>query len=127
MRKILTSLLAFVFIFSYGQLALAQSTTTCDDLKQRFANANAAELAQQFPQICSEGQAYNKIVNVLYMAIGILAVIVLIGGGYVYMTSRGNEMQAAKGRKILTWAVIGLIVAVMATAMVSIVVRFLQQ
>jgi hypothetical protein len=61
--------------------------------------------------------------TLLYFA-GILAVIYIILGGYYYLTSRGDTKQADKGRATLTNAVIGLILVVVAFALVTIVTNF---
>ncbi len=117
----------FLFVLSMGagfpQLVHADA---CADLKAQFANANAGNLAAQFPQYCSEGKVYDKVVNIMYMLIGIFAVIILIYGGYVYMLAQGNAAQAAKGRQILTWAIAGFVVVILATVIVNVVVRALQ-
>ncbi len=54
------------------------------------------------------------------LAIG-LAVIAVIWGGYQYMTAFGNEDKRAKGTQILTYALIGLVLALTAYGIVTIV------
>ncbi len=56
----------------------------------------------------------------LKLAIG-LSVIVLIIGGYKYMTAYGNTEQQDSARKTLTYAIIGLVLAITAYGIVSIV------
>lgn len=125
-----TYLLAAIMLFALVSVWVTPAAVradACADLARQFQNYNAAELAEQFPKYCSEGKLYEKVVGVLYGIIGIFAVLILIYGGYVYMLSRGNAAQAAKGRQILTWAIIGFVVVILAAALVGIVVRFLQQ
>jgi len=52
---------------------------------------------------------------------GIVAILFLIAGGFFYLTSAGNEEQTEKGKKILINSVIGLVVIILAYAIVSII------
>jgi cytochrome bd-type quinol oxidase subunit 2 len=52
----------------------------------------------------------GQIVNVALSFLGIVFVILIILGGYKWMTARGNEEQAKEGSTILRRAIIGLII-----------------
>lgn len=67
----------------------------------------------------------TRIINTMLFLAGILAVIFIIVGGYLYITSRGNEAQAKKGAAALTYSVIGLILVVLSYVLVNVVVSFL--
>lgn len=56
---------------------------------------------------------------------GLLAVFLIIWGGFRYITSVGNADQASNARKTIINALIGLIIAIMATALVSFTVQTL--
>ncbi|MCL5775237.1 MAG: hypothetical protein M1333_03440, partial [Patescibacteria group bacterium] len=56
---------------------------------------------------------------------GVIAVVFIIVGGYMYLTSAGNEEAAEKGRKVLTNAIIGLIIIILSAAIIRIVVNTL--
>lgn len=104
-------------------VALADS---CTDLQTKFpTNSNLSANINSVPKYCSIELVYAKFINLALYAIGIVAVIVIIYGGYIYMTSRGNEEQAKRGRAILTWSIIGLIVVLGAAALVNAVVKFI--
>jgi hypothetical protein len=60
----------------------------------------------------------------LYFA-AIIAVIFLIIGGFLYITSAGNETQSTKGRKTLVNALIGLAIIVLSYLIVQVVYNFL--
>lgn len=57
---------------------------------------------------------------ILFFAAGV-AVIFLVMGGYQYVAARGNEEATEKAKKTITSAVIGIVVIVMAFALVAIV------
>lgn len=51
-----------------------------------------------------------RIINVFLSVIGVLALIIVLYGGFIYMTSGGNEEKIARARKILINGGIGLII-----------------
>lgn len=53
-----------------------------------------------------------NILDVLLSFVGILAVIMLVVGGIMYMVAAGDETRAETAKKIVTYAVIGLGVAI---------------
>jgi len=62
-----------------------------------------------------EGLVGNIIQTVLSF-VGILFLLLMIYGGYTWMTAAGNEEKVSKGRKLITQAIIGLIVVLAAYA-----------
>lgn len=56
------------------------------------------------------------------LAIG-LSVIVLIFGGYLFLTAFGNEERHERGLKTIMYAVIGLVIALTAYGIVTIITR----
>ncbi|HET7630578.1 MAG TPA: hypothetical protein VFK03_04355 [Candidatus Saccharimonadales bacterium] len=65
---------------------------------------------------------FKKIINVLLFIIGLIAVLMIIIGGLRYVVS-GGDSSATKGAKdTILYAVIGLIVAIMAYGIINFVV-----
>ncbi len=129
MKFLKTALLIFslaVVIF-LPQRAIAQQNSgqkaQCDELRQQFQNAGGGEIIGTLPEFCSTGQVYNTFLNAALYAVGIVAVIMVIYGGYLYMTSGANEGQKKKGRDILVWSIIGLAVVLTAAVIVNVVIR----
>ncbi|MFA5052143.1 MAG: hypothetical protein WC544_03740 [Patescibacteria group bacterium] len=54
--------------------------------------------------------------------LGLVAVIMIIFGGFMWMTAAGNEERVKKAKTILTSAIIGMIVILLSWAMVTFVV-----
>ena len=54
--------------------------------------------------------------------VGMIAVLMLIWGGVVYLTSAGDESKAENGKKTLTYAIIGIVIAGLAYAIVNVIV-----
>ncbi len=55
-----------------------------------------------------------EVLNFLLSIIGVLAIIMLVIGGLIYLTAAGNENKAETGKKIVTYAVVGVSVALAA-------------
>ncbi len=53
---------------------------------------------------------------------GLIAVVAMVFGGYLYLTAAGSEEQSEKGKKALINSTIGLVVILMAYAIVTIIV-----
>jgi len=53
--------------------------------------------------------------------IGAVAVIFLIIGAYFYLTAYGNEEKAQKGKTIIIWTIVGIIVILLASVIIELV------
>lgn len=73
------------------------------------------------------GELATTIISILLYIAGMVAVIMIIIGGYTWMTARGNEAQAVNGRKTTINALIGLIIVILAYAIVQGVTNFIIQ
>ena len=63
------------------------------------------------------------IINVALGVLGIVAVIVIIYGGFTYVTSSGDAAKLTKARNTIIYSVIGLIVSLLAFAIVNFVLK----
>ena len=61
------------------------------------------------------------VIQLMLILSGMIAVVFVIIGGYQYITSGGNEEQAEKGKKAIINAIIGLVVVMLAYAIVTII------
>ena len=53
---------------------------------------------------------YYNAVDIFLIALSIVAVLVLIYGGFKYLTSAGDANQAESGKKAITGAIIGILI-----------------
>ena len=65
----------------------------------------------------------KTVVNVLLWAVGILSVIMIIFSGFRYITSAGDASKTKSAQSTLIYSVVGLIVAIMAYAIVNMVIN----
>lgn len=73
----------------------------------------------------SEDEASSMVVNViniLLYIIGIIAVVMIIIGGVRYTVSNGNSSQLKEAKDTIIYAVVGLVVAMVAYGIVNLVV-----
>jgi len=55
----------------------------------------------------------------------VLSVLMIMVGGLIYITSAGNEEQAKKGKKFLTYSIYGFLLIILARIIITIFVRIL--
>ena len=67
------------------------------------------------------------IVQILLVVAGSIAVIYLIVGAYRYITAHGNEEKSEAAKKTMTAAIWGLIIVILAAAIITIISRILIQ
>ena len=65
----------------------------------------------------------KSVVNILLWVIGILSIIMIIFSGIRYVTSAGDASKTKAAQNTLIYSVVGLIVAIMAWAIVDFVVN----
>ena len=65
------------------------------------------------------GTTIGDIVNVFLYFVGAVAVIVVIWGGFQYITSSGDSQKATTAKNTIMYAVIGIVVVVMSYAIVN--------
>ena len=68
----------------------------------------------------------KNVINVLLFIIGIIAVIMIIIGGFRYTTSGGDGSETKTARDTIIYAVAGLVIAIMSFAIVNFVLNRLQ-
>lgn len=67
----------------------------------------------------------GRIINVMLSVLGVIFFVLLIYGGFLWMTSAGNDEKVKKAKTLITDAVIGLIVILAAYAISSFVITSL--
>lgn len=121
MKKIL---LAFGLIFAFATPIIMTSNV----LDNQAHAEGAADLIQKGADSTgqkdsrSAGDLAKDFVNIMLFAVGILAVIMLIWGGIRYVLSGGDSGAVSSAKKTILYAVVGLIVAILAYAIVNFVI-----
>ena len=100
--------IVLVFAFMLAPVALAQFTTP---------SAGNTGL----PNDTSLTGFIMKIINIALAIAGLIAVLFLIIGGFRYITSAGNEETAEQAKKIITNAIIGIVVIILSFVIVRVI------
>ena len=122
-RKIVTVALALA-VFGLGAFsAQTAMAVTCPEGTPGASRGEASSLAE-----CSLSDTNDtfmntlaKIINVVLAVLGIVAVIMIIMGGVTYVTSNGDATKLAKAKNTIIYSVIGLVIALLAFAIVNFV------
>ena len=80
-----------------------------------FGNESGCEGTDQTP-------IFRIVTNVLLFVIGAVSVIMLIIGGFRYVTSQGDQTQVQSAKNTILYSIIGIVVAILAYAAVNFVV-----
>lgn len=80
---------------------------------------------------CSEGGSdlasiFRTVANIMLFLVGAVAVIMLIVGGFRYVTSNGDQNSVTSAKNTIMYALIGIIVAFLAFAAVNFVTSQLE-
>lgn len=62
------------------------------------------------------------IISYLLGFLGIIAIIIILYGGFVWLTSAGNEEKVGQAKKIITAGIIGLVIVFISYAIASFVI-----
>src|SRR3989339_203217 len=101
-------------LFVLGNISCVQADTA----KESF-NKSLLETAQGTGHSTVQSgsllpETVGKIVKIFLSFIGVIFLILMIYGGYVWMMARGNEQEVNKAQKIIQMAVIGMIIVLSA-------------
>ncbi len=83
--------------------------------------------AAGFGEPRSIGEIVGAIIGTFLSLLGVIFLILIIYGGFIWMTSTGNEIKVLKAKKVITQAVIGLIIILSAYSITSFVFHFILQ
>jgi small-conductance mechanosensitive channel len=72
--------------------------------------------------LTGQGGMVTTIINIMLFIVGILCVIMIIFGGIRYATSSGDQTRVTNAKNTLVYSVVGLVVAILAYAIVNWVV-----
>lgn len=121
MKKI-SIIIATMFIGLMVGISLAPAAEAINVLDTACQSANGAN------EVCkNKGDDLNTtikdVINMLLYGVGIISVIAIIIGGIYYTMSTGDQGKIKTAKDTILYAVIGLIVAILAFAIVNFVVE----
>lgn len=87
------------------------------------SNPEQCQLSTDFTQDCIV-QLVSRLLGIILPVLGGIATIMLIWGAWQYFTAYGNEERAKSAKATITWAIVGIVVIVLALVIVEAIRRF---
>ncbi|HSW77242.1 MAG TPA: hypothetical protein VLG36_00405 [Candidatus Chromulinivoraceae bacterium] len=84
--------------------------------------ANSARGANQAVDLFGSAGIFTTITNVMLFAVGAISVIMIVIGGLRYVVSGGNSTNITTAKNTILYAIVGLIIAIMAYAIINFVI-----
>lgn len=118
MQQILRAIIVPTF-FIIGLLMIPQTVNAVDICAGNGANST-------YCQNKTEGETKVKsvmksVVDVLLMTVGVISIIMIVVGGIMFALSSGDASKVTKARNMVIYAVVGLVVALFASAIINFV------
>ncbi|MCK5471943.1 hypothetical protein KAI54_02020 [Candidatus Gracilibacteria bacterium] len=107
--------LGLATLFGVSTLAISAPAVLADDINQTCTQ-------WQIDQgLCDPGlrNLVLNIVNWVLLFLGLIATGFLIYGGFLYITSAGNDENINKAKKLITYAAIGIVVILLSAVLVN--------
>lgn len=122
--KKLKHLIIALTIMLTGGLMVAPAVTSAADFK-----SDACQGLSQAGGSCSASSSgsltnlLRTVIEILSIVVGVASVIMIIIGGLRFITSGGDSSNTASARDTVLYAVIGLVIAVLAQVLVHFVLK----
>ena len=107
-----------VFAFSLPAIAADLDPWGSDQLKDNIQETTG--LGERDPRDIAA-----SVIRVILGFLGIVAVIIILLGGFKWMTAGGNEDKVSEAKKLITAGIIGLVIIVAAFAIATFVLNSL--
>lgn len=120
MKYFLPIIILFLLIPSVITATSPSGKLFNDSLKNTGTNAGYTG-GENNPFDVSPSEYIGRVIKVLLSMVGVLLLLMLIYGGFIWMNARGNETEADKARKIIQNAIIGLVIVLAAYAITTFV------
>ncbi len=149
-RKIIVSSLLALFVAGFGLSQVGFAKYSWGDFANDFSKGAGKAIGSMFgggdsisftdyegalaelsdegydPSLTQYSDFRDYILNIVNFALGFLglfAVIMVIYGGVLYVSSGGEEETTGKGKKVITYAVVGLLIVMGSFAFVNTIIR----
>lgn len=111
--------IAAAMALGFGHLTLpaqADTITANDLLPENFADSTGLGQGDL-------NETIGSIINAALGFLGVIAVVIILFGGFKWMTAGGNEEKVGEAKKLIIAGIIGLAIILSAYAIASFVIR----
>ncbi len=105
---------------SYADVTCPAGSVREGSTAKTYAECNLPEESADDPKLMD---TVTTILNVIVGVVGIIAVAVIIIGGIFFVTSTGDAAKTTRARNTILYGLVGLVVALLAFAIVNFVLK----
>jgi len=106
-----------VTLDTYNQVYAQDKTAACEGIKLTGAACTGDDAKSKL------GGIVEAVTDFLSVLVGALSVIMIIIGGFKYITSSGDSSKVASAKSTIIYAIVGLLIVVFAQVIVSIAIN----
>jgi multisubunit Na+/H+ antiporter MnhB subunit len=125
-KIMMAGLLAVPLMAISAGLFIPTNLVAADDYNIKTAT-NSAQPSNVPNNLTGTSGVFTTVVNILLFIIGAIAVIMLIYGGIRYTISGGDSKNVTAAKDTILYAIVGIVVAILAYAIVNFVINGLIQ
>ncbi|MDD2646666.1 MAG: Ig-like domain-containing protein [Patescibacteria group bacterium] len=112
--------LFFILLILVGQFSVAHAQPPMNEGLEQFSNTTELP-STPLPIII------GRIVRFILGFLGLIAVVIVVYGGFIWMTSGGNEEKITRAKKLMAAGIIGLLIIILAYAFASFIINAISQ
>lgn len=120
MKQLRKIIMPALLIAGVGALAFSAQPTHAIDVWGACSGGNSSAVCNSTGD--SAPNLLKNVINAILFVLGMVAVIMIVIGGIRYTTSNGDSGSTKSAKDTILYAVIGLVVAILAFAIVNFVV-----
>lgn len=132
-KKIKSHLLIIVSVLTFAApIAVPAAVAACATQTGNQIAAGAGAASGESTSDCSAtsgggtgalGSVANKIVNIFSFVVGAISIIMIIYGGFRYITSGGSSEGVSSAKSTIIYAIVGLVIVALAQIIVHFVLN----
>ncbi len=121
MKRLLAPLIVLTLIAATA-LVVSTQAFAVGGLREGISAARGAD---QPAELFGDTGVVSRVTSILLFIVGIVAVVMIVVGGFRYIISGGDASQVQAAKNTILYALVGIIIAILAYAIVNFVVGIL--
>ncbi|MBU0619474.1 MAG: hypothetical protein ABII94_01395 [Patescibacteria group bacterium] len=104
-----------ISIFLIILMSIIVPVVQAETLQNAFGNEALNETAKGAGYntgVTSPASIISAVIKIALSLLGVVFLLLMLYGGYLWMTARGNEQEVEKAKNIITSAVIGMLIVI---------------
>ena len=120
MKKILIYMLLItpLSIITFGSLPVRAESSATKNVRSGYTASGGTSQ----DKLTGSGGPIETVINTMLFIAGILSVIMIIWSGIRYVTAHGDKNQVESAKSTLIYAIVGLVITIIANAIVNFVI-----